>query len=320
MKTVFIVNPKAGKKKNIEKLIERIKKGAENISADVEIYQTKAVGDATRFVRDYCTVHGKARFIACGGDGTLCEVLNGAIDFAEAEIGVMPFGTGNDFVKNFDGCFDSVEAQILSVSEKCDAIKYTAKNSDETTRVGYCANMFNIGFDCNVVDAKESITEKTFFSGPLAYYLGIFTTLIKKKGADLEIEVDGKVVHKGKLLLTSIANGCYCGGGIKSNPRACVHNSRMNVNIIKNISRITFIGILPHYMKGTHMQKKGIEKVITNVSCEKLTLRPNGIMRICNDGEITSAGDTTFEILHDAFNFVVPSVNAAQNTVDKQTV
>lgn len=310
MKTVFIVNPKAGKEKNIEKLIEHIKKGAENISADVEIYQTKSVGDATRFVREYCKEHGKARFIACGGDGTLCEVLNGAEDFEGAEIGVMPFGTGNDFVKNFDGCFDDVEAQILSSSEKCDAIRYTAKNSDGTSRAGYCANMFNIGFDCNVVDAKERIIKKTFFRGPLAYYLGVFTTLIKKKGADLEIEVDGKVIHNGGLLLTSIANGCYCGGGIKSNPGACVHDGLMNVNIIKNISRIKFISILPHYMKGTHPHIKGIEKVIDNVGCKKITINPRqGTMRLCIDGEIISAGRTEFEILHNAFSFVVPKKN-----------
>ena len=235
MKTVFIVNPKAGKKNNTEKLIERIKSAAERLKADVEIHITTAVGEATEFVGNFCKNHGKARFIACGGDGTLSEVLGGAVECDGAEVGVMPFGTGNDFVKNFDADFSDIEAQITSESEKCDVIRYETVDENGSLRIGYCANMFNIGFDCNVVDAMENIKKKTFFSGSLAYFVGIFTTLIKKKGADLEIEIDGEIKHKGKLLLTSIANGCFCGGGVKSNPGACVHDGLMNVNIIKNL-------------------------------------------------------------------------------------
>ena len=306
MKTVFIVNPKAGKKNNIESLTERIKAAAEKLEADVEIYKTKAVGDATVFVREFCEKHGKARFVACGGDGTLGEVVNGAVLFDGAEVGVMPFGTGNDFVKNFDGNFSDIESQITSESEKCDIIRYTTKTA-EGERVGYCANMFNIGFDCNVVDAMENIKKKTIFSGPIAYSLGIFTTLVKKKGANLEIELDGKAVHNGKLLLTSIANGCFCGGGVKSNPLASVHDGLMNVNIINDVSRLKFITLLPYYMKGTHLQLKGIEKIISNVGCKKIVVRPIDCeMRLCTDGEITSAGETKFEILHDAFSFVIP--------------
>ncbi len=308
MKTVFIVNPKAGKKNNVESFVGKISAVAERLKADVEIYKTKAVGDAASFVREFCEKYGKARFIACGGDGTLGEVVNGAFEFEGAEIGVLPMGTGNDFVKNFDGDFYNIEAQITSDSERCDIIKYTTTDENGNSRVGYCANMFNIGFDCNVVDAMESIKAKTFFSGSLAYFLGIFTTLVKKKGADLEIELDGKTAHNGKLLLTSIANGCFCGGGVKSNPTASVHDGLMNVNIINNVSRLRFITLLPYYMKGTHLGIRGIDKVIRNVGCKKMTVRPNGgKMRLCTDGEVTNAGVTEFEILHNAFSFVVPA-------------
>ena len=307
MKTVFIVNPMAGKKNNIEKLIEKIKSAAEKLKADVEIYKTRAVGDATEFVRKFCKEHGRARFIACGGDGTLNEVLDGAIDTKDAEIGVFPMGTGNDFVKNFDGDFGDIEAQIVSDSEKCDAIKYVTTDKLGNEKTGYCANMFNIGFDCNAADAMAEMKKKPFVSGSLAYILAVFATLIKKKGAELEMELDGNPAYNGKLLLTSIANGRFCGGGVKSNPGASVHDGKMNVNIVKNISRLGLVRLLPHYMKGEHMKLRGIEKIISNVCCEKMTIRPiGGEMRLCKDGEITSAGVTKFEVVHDAFNFVIP--------------
>ena len=54
MKTVFIINPKAGKNKNIESFVEKLENEASKAERDIEIYITKAVGDATEFVKDYC--------------------------------------------------------------------------------------------------------------------------------------------------------------------------------------------------------------------------------------------------------------------------
>jgi diacylglycerol kinase family enzyme len=60
-------------------------------------------------------------------------------------------------------------------------------------------------------------------------------------------------------------------------------------------------------MKGTHGTVKGIERFISNTACKEIKIKPIGnSMRICVDGEIISAGKTKFEILHDAYRFVVP--------------
>lgn len=306
MKTIFIVNPKAGKKKNVDELISKIRKESLEIDADFLIYITKCEKDAEVFVKDYCLSNGPARFIACGGDGTLNEVLNGAFGCENAEIGVIPLGTGNDFCRNFESDnFKDVKAQINGKTIKCDVIRY---QTDDKTR--YCINMFNIGFDCNVADMKSTVTNKTFFSGPFAYLISIFVILIKKKGADLKIEIDGKEYHNGKLLLTSIANGSFCGGGLKSNPLADIKDGNININIIKNISRLNFLSKLPFYMNGTFVKLRGIEKIISSLKCKKIVITPNGEkMRLCIDGEIEDAGKTTFEVLNHAVSFVEPSNN-----------
>ncbi len=116
MKTVFIVNPQAGPGKDIQKLIDSIQLASSKAGKDVQIYLTKAVDDARKFVKSYCEKFGKARFIACGGDGTLNEVLNGSIECLGAEIGVIPLGTGNDFCRNFRSqcCFKNIELQICN--------------------------------------------------------------------------------------------------------------------------------------------------------------------------------------------------------------
>lgn len=309
MKTVFVVNPKAGQGKGVEKLISSIKTVTEENGFDTEIYITKAIGDAEAFVREYCNINGPARFIACGGDGTLCEVVNGMIDCDGAEAGVIPMGTGNDFCRNFTDCdFKSIKAQITSEAERCDIIRYTTV-LDGKTLVRYGVNMFNIGFDCNVADMTIDMKKKPFVAGPMAYYLSIFATLIKKKGANLKIELDGETVHHGPLLLCALANGVFCGGGIKSNPKASLHDGKIDINIIHNINRMKILNVLPHYMKGTHMEKiKNVEQIITSTKCKKMAITPaDSKMRICVDGEITDASKTEFEVVNSGFSFVVPS-------------
>ncbi len=308
METVFIINEAAGNGKRTEKI-----KQAARENGGV-VYITKAVGDATKFVKDYCAQNGGARFIACGGDGTLAEVVNGAMGCDGAEIGVIPLGTGNDFCRNFQADFLNVGGQIKGRTEKCDIIKYTTiVNGKE--KVGYCVNMLNIGFDCNVADMKGTMQKYPFVSGPLAYFLSIFVVLVKKKGAELTIEIDGEKVYDGPLLLTSIANGCFCGGGIKSNPLADVTDGLINTNIIYNIKRRNFVNLLPHYMKGTHMGVKGIDKFLSNYKGKKIKITPKGgTMKVSSDGEIFEAGETLLEIMPLEIDFVIPTEVAYERT------
>lgn len=318
MKTVFIINPKAGSEKNIDDIVRSIQIASAGITPKPQIYITKSVGDAERFVSDYCLKIGKARFIACGGDGTLSEVLNGAIGYEDCEIGVIPLGTGNDFCRNFEdsNAFLDISAQLLGKAVKCDAIQYKTTVFGKE-KFGYCANMFNIGFDCNVADMTASMKKKPLISGSLAYFLSIFAVLIKKKGANLCIELDGNIIHKGKLLLTSIANGKFCGGGIKSNPLASFNDGFININIIHNISRLNFISKLPFYMKGTHIRLKNIEKIIFSEKCKKVVITPlDNSMRICIDGEIITAGKTEFNVIHNAFSFVIPEKSSSATLVN----
>ena len=305
MKTIFIVNPKAGQGKNINKLCATINEMKLRLELDVDIYATTAVGDATRFVTAYCKQNPPARFIACGGDGTANEVLNGIMDFPECELGILPMGTGNDFCRNFpeaDG-FKDIFAQITSETVLCDAIRITSERD-----TFYCINMVNIGFDCNVATMTATMKQKPLISGPMAYFISIFGTLIKKKGADLNITVDGELLHRGPLLLTSIANGRFCGGGIQSNPGASVQDGKINVNLVRNISRRSLLGLLPSYMKGTHLQIRGIEKILTNLCCQQLTLTPNTpTVLISCDGEIMERQQLTFTAMPKAFRMVVPT-------------
>ena len=347
MKNVFIVNPCAGQGKGNDKFIEKIESVAADLGMPVSVYKTAGVGDGQVLARQIAQeASEETRIFACGGDGTFNEVLNGVME-AEADasenknasedatdatvenaeaaarisIGLIPMGTGNDFCRNFPeaGDFVDIRSQLLGSPVPCDAIRYSGM-LDGRQQTRYCANMFNIGFDCNVVDLTATLKTYPLVAGSFAYLLAVFSMMVKKKGANLRVEVDGEVRNDGPLLLTAVANGCFCGGGVKSSPEARTDDGLMDYNIIRDVSRLDFIRLFPKYAKGTHLSVPGVERIIDTGKAKHITITPLngegelGTMRLCTDGEIVDAEKIDMEIAPRAFSLVIPTGGEPRGT------
>ena len=133
MKHYFIINPAAGKEnyyQTVKTVTDRVKE-----TFDCALYQTSGRGDATAFIKQYCTEHPteQVRFYACGGDGTLNEVVNGVVGFENASVGCYPCGSGNDFVKYYGGkrCFFDLDA-LLNAPEAT-VLNVTGSNMRSTS-------------------------------------------------------------------------------------------------------------------------------------------------------------------------------------------
>jgi YegS/Rv2252/BmrU family lipid kinase len=333
MKHIFIMNPAAGKGKAGKVFLPKIIETAKRMGIDYEIHRTMAAFDAQHFVKGRCEsrkadqgVEELLRFYAIGGDGTLNEVVNGAFGYHNVEIAMIPSGTGNDFPKSFGelNSFENIEQQILGTARPVDVIRYEATppspfsgsfsgaqldalfESDPDPVVRYGINMFNIGLDCNVADKVAEIKEHPLVPGPLAYGLGTAIMLAKKEGVDLEICLDNGEVYDGPIMLVAIANGSYCGGGFNGVPRAVADDGLIDVQIVGNISRRTFLSLIGKYRKGTHLEDPVTKSFITYRKCKSLTIRPRNTVKICTDGEVSMVGETTFEIIPGAIKFSVP--------------
>lgn len=316
MKNIFILNPYSGQKKIDNSIIKEIRDTSNDLGMDFEIYFTKSKGDGTRYIREVCKKCQDSgenlRIYGIGGDGTVNEIANGAVGFSNVEIGVIPMGTGNDYIRNYASPekFMSIRNQLLGKSRYSDLIKYKAEYKGEITE-GYCANMFNIGFDCNVVDMTDTVKTWPAMSGSMAYLLSVFIVLGKKRETDLRIEFEDGKIRDGKVLLISIANGCFCGGGIKGVPRSVLDDGLMDVSVVRSgITRSQFIRIFPKYKKGTHLEDEFLKKldVIEYRQEKRMKLSakdPEGI-RLCVDGEISSQSSVEFEIAKNAVRFIIP--------------
>lgn len=299
MKHYFIINPASGKGKGKVSLEQQINEVCGELGVEYEIYHTTAIGDAERFVRETASAGGVNRFYACGGDGTICEVVNGAADFAGAEVGVIPVGTGNDFVRNFtplDKFFD-IAAQLRGSTQRLDLIKYNDR---------YIANMLNTGFDCEVVRAVVSIKKNPLIPGKLAYLAGVVKNFIKKPGVNMTVSIDGGEPCKKELLLTCVANGEFCGGGFHSAPLSALNNGKMDVCFIKNVTRRKFVSLLPSYKNGTYLERKDIKDIAEYITCSRLDIEFPALQYVSIDGELEQYERLSLTALPGALRFCVP--------------
>ncbi len=143
--------------------------------------------------------------------------------------------------------------------------------------------------------------------GSFAYLLSVAIVLIKKKGADLKVCYEDGTVFDGKLLLIAVANGCFCGGGVKGVPLARLDDGLMDVSLIRDVKRRTFVRLFPKYAKGMHLQDRRVSELMEYVKCRRLAICANGgAMRLCTDGEITDAERVDFEVVPKGMIFSVP--------------
>lgn len=318
MKHIFVVNPAAGKGKNIPSLLASITYACEDLKVEYDIYHTHSAGDATVYVSKKCEENPdeKFRFYACGGDGTLSEVLNGAVGHDNAEIAVIPSGTGNDFVKAFrhPEYFTTIQKQILGTVEKIDLLKYNDR---------YSLNIINVGFDSDVVVEVAKIKRKAFVPSKLAYIMGIFSVFVKPLGKKFKVTIDDKECIEKEFMLCAMANALFYGGGFKAAPLAQLDDGYMDLCLVDRVSRLDFIRIIPKYKAGQHVDENGNSNYpfVRYQKCKKVVIESETPIGVCGDGEVSPANKIVVEVVPDAIAFSIPKDSGCESlhTVDPQT-
>ncbi len=300
MKYIFIINPKAGAGENEKTVRTAIEKLPQKESC--EVYLTKAVGDAMEYVRKKSQSEKNESFVfvACGGDGTINEVMNGAAGNENAAVTCYPCGSGNDFVKCFGGSekFSDLSSLLEKNPKKIDLLKVGNR---------YSVNVTNFGFDTTVAITINKEREKTGHGNKNAYTKGIVTALIKSMKTECIVIADGETLNPdGKLLLCTAANGQYVGGSFKCAPRAKVDDGLMEVCLIKPISRLRFVKVLKPYTAGEHLDSEEMKDIIVYRQAKKLEVIAKPGFAYSLDGEIIYSDRFTIELEKGAVNFIAP--------------
>jgi len=296
MKHIFIVNPGAGQGMSVSSLEEKLK----NLDIDYEIYETKAAKDATSYVRGRCESGEELRFYACGGDGTLKEVMEGTVGFANASITCYPVGSGNDFVKCFGGKerFFDLESLVKGEARPTDIIKV---NDD------FCINACHFGLDSAVAKTMSQVKRKKIIGGKNAYITGVVKAFICNMKTKGKIVADGEVLADGEFLLCAVSNGQYVGGMFKCAPKAAVDDGFLEVCLVKPVSRLTFIKLVKYYIEGSHIDNPRFKDILIYRKSKKVEVFAENGFTVSLDGELVETNHFAAEVEPGAVNFAVPA-------------
>ena len=300
MKTIFVLNPCAGGINGLELLKQKLSDSKEKDNC--EIYVTKGAKDAMKYVRTYCQANPEepVRFIACGGDGTLNEVVNGAVGFDSAEVSCYPCGSGNDFVKAWGGAdkFMDIDRLLSAKSRKIDLLKVGDQYGD---------NAVHFGFDTTVAIAVNEGRAKKGHAGKSYYTRGIIKALVNSMRNKFKIYADGELLNPdGVGLLCTVCNGQYVGGSFRCAPRARLDDGLMEVCLVKPVSRLSFIRLIGCYTRGEHLDNPAMENIVVYRQAKSVHVTAPEGFAWSLDGEINYENDFTVEVIPQAISFAVP--------------
>ena len=305
MKHYFVVNPKSGKNDKIDVIKDCVIPACEKTGVDYEIYETTCAGDGTRFVKETAAAaNGEpVRFYAVGGDGTLYEIINGAYGFDNAEVAVVPKGSGNDWIRLFGDVdlFRDVEGLINGTPLPLDCIKVTTDNSEEIA-----INQTSMGFDAEACSEQGKMKAVPGAVGHVTYLLAGLYCAITRVKHDFEVEVDGVPVE-GAFVQVTGCNSRWYGSGIKVAPFAMPTDHMLDFVIIKRTASYpqTFKYMMLNWqVQGTHWKSSCCEYL----RGKKITCKSkNGKAKAINvDGECHPVHEMTLELVENGLTFVVP--------------
>ncbi len=295
MRYVFYINPVAGKGNAQEKIASSIKSYFADKSEDVKIHITKTVGDAQTDAKCEAKTGDNIRMFACGGEGTVFEVLNGIAGYNNVELGVIPCGSANDFLNFFESrdSFLDIAEQIDGEAVEMDLIKAGDK---------YCLNGCSVGMDAVVARDMSIFKKWPLVSGSLAYNLAIVKTFFGKLGITADISVDGEEPQRKNCLFAVIANAPYYGGGYKGAPNAVPYDNKLDFTLVDKISKLKILKFLGIYKKGEHESLD----CCTLKRCTSMEFTAEKPIPVNLDGEIIETTHMKFELVKSAVKFILP--------------
>lgn len=304
-KWMVIANPKAGANKVAQEwpiISDLLTK--HGISFDVLFSEHKyhSIELTVKAIKD-----GYRKLIALGGDGTIHEVVNGIffqkdVPYSEITMGVIPSGSGNDWMKMYDVSKD-YESAVKTIAEGRTIFQDVCKMDMVESMVPqtrYMANVAGIGYDAMICHHCNRNKEKGK-NGKLIYVGAAIQAFIDIKPKMYKVIVDGKEFFKGKVFSTAFGVGRYSGGGMTQMPDAVVNDGLINLTVIEKMPSMKIITQFVKLFTGKIYSILGVHHIMgKNIHVETI---PNDIIEV--DGEVLGTTPLDISILPQALRVVV---------------
>ncbi len=298
MKHLFIINPTCGKGISFERCAKGIEEAVEELNiTDYEIHVTEGPKDGYNYAKAQVDKGDPIRVYACGGDGTLWEIVNACACKKNAQVAAFPLGSGNDFIRIFGDKKNlrDVKDHINGTVMEFDLIKCGEE---------YAINQCSMGLDAEVCARQASLKRLPFIKGDAAYTLGVLLQFFGEMKKTFTIKIDDEEEFTSDVLFCVAGNSRWYGGGYFAAPKALTYDGELDFVIVKkDVLRISLLPLIDKYKRGEHLTwdrtiyKRG----------KKVTIKAPKESAVNIDGEVRFGKEVTFEIVEKGINFVVPA-------------
>lgn len=308
MDYVFVINPVAGKGGMADDIAREIREFFAGRDENVNVYLSECPGDAIRFGKEYPIPDGReVCFVACGGDGTFYEVVNGAFGRPGACFAVYPCGSGNDFIKN-------IGAKKEDFFDFNKLVNGKVRIYDAINVNGHiCSNLCNIGIDSIICDRITHFKTLPGISGQMAYNLSTFTTIgagaFGHMGFPMTITFDDGESISGRYMLSVFGNGKVYGGGWRPVPNAEMDDGFIDFCSIKEVGIIKAGELIGSYKAGKHVGDPKFDGYLTMRRCTSAHVESDVSLTVCVDGEIFKSKSVDIKIIPASLPFLVPAAD-----------
>ena len=255
---------------------------------------TKKRGDAAALSAEAAR-KGAKFIIACGGDGTVSEVANGILSSGkDAELGILPSGTGGDFRRTLEIPAQSrAAARVLSTGRtvKIDVgrISFIDHNGNEAMR--YFVGVASCGMSTKVIERVKA--QKMSFAGSL------LQSAMRTEPTRLAVQLDDSHERHLVVLNLCVANARYFGGGMKIAPDAKLTDGKFDVIGVGDLSALKLFTSAPRVYMGSHLSMPEVSHALARkVNVRSADRAAEVALEI--DGELPGKLPATFQIIPEA--------------------
>ena len=272
---------------------------------------TGGADNAIAISRKACAM-GYRKFLAVGGDGTVHDVLNGIsehvyapdttdVRISDITLGVLPVGSGNDWVKS-TGVPRDIRSAVDVIAEGHTGLQDMVRVKVGDT-VSYMANIGGIGLDarvCEIVNRKKEQGRR----GKQLYVSALLYCIRHRVPVRAKVICDGKEIFNGKYLSLGFGVGKYSGGGMRQTPLAELGDGLLDVTVIPDIPLWIIAKEVPKLFTGTFHKVS----VLTLAKCRSISIIPEcqaDAEPVEVDGEVIGRGLTTMEVLPEQIKVIM---------------
>ena len=304
MRHLFIINPAAGSRNQTEVYRKKIAQACEARGLDYSIRVSGAPGRCCKIAREAAETGKEYRIYACGGDGTLNEVVNGAAGYDNVAVTTFACGSGNDFARMFSNpeAFRDLDQLLDAQEAQFDLIRC---NDD------YSLNICSVGFDARIGTDVSRYKRIPLLHGFRAYAASTVVNTIKGIKEHFVIDINGETID-GEQTLICACNGRYYGGGFNPVPQADPTDGMMDVLVVIGVSRLQVAQVIGKYKNGKFQD---FPHLIRHFRTNHLTIRCDRSTPINLDGELRQAETIDLRISDKKLRFFYPKSVTWQQAV-----